>query len=46
MPCQHSVDMSCRVGGEVARATTVVNFKPNASFPMHQHVGGEDSSLP
>ena len=34
---------TARVGGEVARATTVVNFKPNASFPMHQHVGGEDS---
>lgn len=26
----------------MARATTVVNFTPNASFPMHQHVGGED----
>lgn len=31
-----------RIGGEVARATTVVNFTPNASFPMHQHVGGEE----
>ncbi|CAK9078128.1 unnamed protein product [Durusdinium trenchii] len=31
-----------RLGGEVARATTVVSFQPNASFPMHQHVGGEE----
>eukprot|EP00438_Fugacium_kawagutii_P019973 Skav222683 [mRNA] locus=scaffold1471:61330:84049:- [translate_table: standard] len=33
----HTVSAFARVGGEVARATTVVNFKANASFPMHQH---------
>ena len=31
-----------RLGGEVARATTVVSFEPNASFPRHRHVGGEE----
>ncbi|CAE7863402.1 ABCF3 [Symbiodinium necroappetens] len=31
-----------RIGGEVARATTVVNFQPNASFPAHVHRGGEE----
>lgn len=31
-----------RLGGEVARATTVVEFAPNASFPSHVHEGGEE----
>ncbi|CAJ1430099.1 unnamed protein product [Effrenium voratum] len=31
-----------RLGGEVARATTVVSFEPNASFPSHRHEGGEE----
>mmetsp|Transcript_22582 Transcript_22582/g.49941 ORF Transcript_22582/g.49941 Transcript_22582/m.49941 type:complete len:300 (-) Transcript_22582:87-986(-) len=31
-----------RLGGEVARATTVVQFEANASFPEHSHVGGEE----
>eukprot|EP00928_Gymnodinium_smaydae_P047616 TRINITY_DN31791_c0_g1_i1.p1 TRINITY_DN31791_c0_g1~~TRINITY_DN31791_c0_g1_i1.p1 ORF type:complete len:286 (-),score=38.78 TRINITY_DN31791_c0_g1_i1:76-933(-) len=31
-----------RVGGEVARATTVVKFDPNRSFPEHDHEGGEE----
>ena len=34
-----------RIGGEVARATTVVNFQPNASFPAHVHRGGEDRAV-
>eukprot|EP00403_Amphidinium_massartii_P033824 CAMPEP_0178442452 /NCGR_PEP_ID=MMETSP0689_2-20121128/38172_1 /TAXON_ID=160604 /ORGANISM="Amphidinium massartii, Strain CS-259" /LENGTH=267 /DNA_ID=CAMNT_0020065999 /DNA_START=168 /DNA_END=971 /DNA_ORIENTATION=+ len=31
-----------RLGGEVARATTVVQFGANASFPEHEHEGGEE----
>lgn len=31
-----------RRGGEVARATTLVRFAPNSSFPMHTHTGGEE----
>lgn len=31
-----------RVGGEVARATTVVQFKAGHSFPHHEHGGGEE----
>lgn len=31
-----------RVGGEVARATSVVRYAPRASFPAHRHPGGEE----
>ncbi len=31
-----------RVGGEVARATSVVRFLPGHSFPGHTHGGGEE----
>ena len=31
-----------RIGDEVARATTIVRFKPGSSFPMHTHDGGEE----
>lgn len=31
-----------RVGGEVARATSIVRYAPGSSFPMHQHGGGEE----
>ena len=31
-----------RIGGEVARATTIVRFDPGSSFPMHTHDGGEE----
>lgn len=31
-----------RLGGEVARATTVVSFEPNTRFPSHEHEGGEE----
>ncbi|GAA6169988.1 cupin domain-containing protein [Sessilibacter corallicola] len=31
-----------RVGGEVARATTIVRFEPNSEFPRHIHGGGEE----
>ena len=31
-----------RVGGEVARASTKVTFKPNTPFPSHVHDGGEE----
>jgi hypothetical protein len=31
-----------RRGGEVARATTVVKFDPDQSFPRHTHAGGEE----
>ncbi len=31
-----------RVGGEVARATTVVRFAPASDFPTHVHGGGEE----
>lgn len=31
-----------RLGDEVARATTIVKFAPNSSFPMHAHNGGEE----
>eukprot|EP00428_Durinskia_dybowskii_P029012 CAMPEP_0170231744 /NCGR_PEP_ID=MMETSP0116_2-20130129/15608_1 /TAXON_ID=400756 /ORGANISM="Durinskia baltica, Strain CSIRO CS-38" /LENGTH=313 /DNA_ID=CAMNT_0010482519 /DNA_START=112 /DNA_END=1053 /DNA_ORIENTATION=+ len=34
--------MCQRLGGEVARATTVVRFDPNQSFPPHTHAGGEE----
>jgi len=31
-----------RVGGEVARATTIVRFAPNSEFSPHSHNGGEE----
>lgn len=31
-----------RIGGEVARATSIVRYAPNSSFPAHVHGGGEE----
>lgn len=31
-----------RIGGEKARATSVVRYAPNATFPHHQHPAGEE----
>ena len=31
-----------RIGNEVARATSIVRYAPNASFPEHVHGGGEE----
>jgi anti-sigma factor ChrR (cupin superfamily) len=31
-----------RVGSEKARATTIVQYKPNSTFPEHTHIGGEE----
>jgi len=31
-----------RVGGEVARATSLVRYAPNSTFPAHEHGGGEE----
>lgn len=31
-----------RVGGEVARATSIVRYAPQSSFPRRQHPGGEE----
>ncbi|WP_336620778.1 cupin domain-containing protein [Janthinobacterium sp.] len=31
-----------RLGGERARATSLVRYAPGAHFPMHQHPGGEE----
>ena len=31
-----------RIGGEVARATTIVRYEPNGVFPAHTHGGGEE----
>ncbi|WP_425288645.1 cupin domain-containing protein [Roseovarius nanhaiticus] len=31
-----------RIGGEVARATSIVRFKPGHSFDAHTHGGGEE----
>jgi anti-sigma factor ChrR (cupin superfamily) len=31
-----------RIGGEVARATTIVRYAPNSSFSEHTHTGGEE----
>ena len=31
-----------RVGGEVARATSVVKYAPNSRFSPHVHTGGEE----
>ena len=34
--------MLFRVGGEVARATSVVRYAPGSAFPRHMHGGGEE----
>ena len=31
-----------RIGDEVARATTIVSYEPNSTFPAHTHGGGEE----
>lgn len=31
-----------RIGGEVARATTIVRYSPNSKFSAHTHTGGEE----
>lgn len=31
-----------RIGGEVARATTIVRYAPGSSFSTHTHTGGEE----
>ena len=31
-----------RIGGEVARATSIVRYAPNSEFPRHIHAGGEE----
>lgn len=31
-----------RIGGEVARATSVVRYAPGSKFPVHAHEGGEE----
>ena len=31
-----------RIGGEVARATTIVRFAPGSKFSAHTHDGGEE----
>ena len=31
-----------RIGGEVARATSLVRYAPNSRFPAHTHGGGEE----
>ena len=31
-----------RIGGEVARATTIVRYAPNSAFSAHTHTGGEE----
>ncbi|MBL4691268.1 MAG: cupin domain-containing protein [Rhodospirillales bacterium] len=31
-----------RLGGEVARATSIVRFAAGSTFPMHRHDGGEE----
>lgn len=34
--------MLYRVGGEVARATSIVRYAPGSAFPRHVHTGGEE----
>lgn len=34
--------MLYRVGGEVARATSIVRYAPGSAFPRHVHAGGEE----
>jgi len=31
-----------RIGGEVARATSIVRYVPNSKFSAHEHTGGEE----
>lgn len=31
-----------RIGGEVARATSIVRYSPGSAFPAHTHGGGEE----
>ena len=31
-----------RIGGEVARATTIVRYAPGSQFSAHTHTGGEE----
>ena len=31
-----------RIGGEVARATTIVRYAPGSTFSAHTHTGGEE----
>ena len=31
-----------RIGGEVARATSLVRYEPNSQFSSHRHAGGEE----
>src|ERR1700742_4796242 len=31
-----------RIGGEVARATSIVRYSPHSCFPRHVHEGGEE----
>ncbi len=31
-----------RIGGEVARATTIVRYAPESKFSAHTHSGGEE----
>jgi quercetin dioxygenase-like cupin family protein len=31
-----------RIGEEKARATTIVEYRPNSKFPEHTHIGGEE----
>lgn len=35
--------MLFRVGGEVARATSIVRYAPGSAFPRHTHSGGEET---
>lgn len=34
--------MLFRIGGEVARATSIVRYAPGSAFPQHTHSGGEE----
>jgi len=34
--------MLFRIGGEVARATSIVRYAPGSAFPRHTHTGGEE----
>ncbi|BCM17788.1 cupin domain-containing protein [Mesorhizobium sp. J8] len=34
--------MLYRIGGEVARATSIVRYAPGSAFPRHVHAGGEE----
>ncbi|MGK9172034.1 cupin domain-containing protein [Yokenella regensburgei] len=31
-----------RMGGEIARATSIVRYRPETAFPFHHHPGGEE----